>query len=201
MKNRTKKWLLVAGCLVICAVMIGVIGNRFGRDPVQDDPALKTEVGSGGVVVDAGTDAVKDNKDDITVPVVVKPDKTIPTDNNAESGAVFTGTEQTIQSDPVKPEYDEAALGDPNKTPDGVKVDTPLQDELKDKDNKPTDTPVTPPPPTEKPSGNGGSNNGNSGGSSGGLPGFNNVPNGGENKGTYNDDMRENGNKIGIMGN
>ena len=193
MKNRTQKWLLVGGCLVICAVMIGLIGSRFGRDPVQDDPALKTEADNSGVVVNSGTD----NKDDITIPVVVKPDTSLPPDSGAGNGAVFTGTEQTIQPDPVKPAYDEATLGDPTKTPDGVKVDTPSPDELKDKDNKPADTTVTPPPPTEKPvSGN----TGNSGGSSGGLPGFDNVPNAGENKSIDVDSDGDINKQVGIMG-
>ena len=45
-------------------------------------------------------------------------------------------------------------------------------------------------PPPEQPSTN----------TSGGLPGFDNVPNAGENQVTEADDMYENGNKIGIMG-
>lgn len=102
------------------------------------------------------------------------------TNAGEENGADFTGTEQTIQGDSVKPEYTEEELKDPTKTPDGTPVEgTP---EPQDHNN------VTPPP--EQPSTN----------TSGGLPGFDHVPNAGENQGEYLDDMYENGNKIGIMG-
>ena len=93
---------------------------------------------------------------------------------------MYKRQEQTIQGDSVKPEYTEEELKDPTKTPDGTPVEgTP---EPQDHNN------VTPPP--EQPSTN----------TSGGLPGFDHVPNAGENQGEYLDDMYENGNKIGIMG-
>ena len=70
-------------------------------------------------------------------------------------------------------------MKDPTKTPDGTPVDgTP---EPQDHNN------VTPPP--EQPSTNTG----------GGLPGFDHVPNAGENQVTEADDMYENGNKSGNL--
>ena len=180
MNNRTKKWLLVAGCLVICAVLVVLIGGSFSKEPAQDDPLPALEDTPGGVTVDPGTDGsgADAGKDDSPTVVVVKPETQTP----AGGGAVSTGTEQTIQPDVTKPEYDEETLKDPTKTPDGKPVDgspTPV-----DHDS------VTPPPATEKPTG---------GGTSGGLPGFDNVPQGGANQGEKLDDMYENGNKIGIM--
>ena len=38
MKNNTKKWLTVAGCLAICAVLVIVIVSSFSKDKVTDDP-------------------------------------------------------------------------------------------------------------------------------------------------------------------
>ena len=96
------------------------------------------------------------------------------------NGADFTGTEQTIQPDPVKPEYTEDELKDPTKTPDGTPVEgTP---EPQDHNN------VTPPP--EQPSTN----------TSGGLPGFDNVPNAGANQGGSIDSDGDINTQVGIMG-
>jgi len=180
MNNRTKKWLLVAGCLVICAVLVVLIGGSFSKEPAQDDPLPALEDTPGGVTVDPGTDGsgADAGKDDSPTVVVVKPETQTP----AGGGAVSTGTEQTIQPDVTKPEYDEETLKDSTKTPDGKPVSEPPQ--AVDHDA------VTPPPATEKPT---------SGGTSGGLPGFDNVPQGGANQVIPADDMYENGNKIGIM--
>ena len=38
MKNNTKKWLTVAGCLVVCAILVAVIASSFSKDKVTDDP-------------------------------------------------------------------------------------------------------------------------------------------------------------------
>ena len=106
------------------------------------------------------------------------PDASTNTDDG--NGADFTGTEQTIQPDPVKPEYTEDELKDPTKTPDGTPVEgTP---EPQDHNN------VTPPP--EQPSTN----------TSGGLPGFDNVPNAGANQGGSIDSDGDINTQVGIMG-
>ena len=185
MKNNTKKWLTVAGCLAICAVLVIVIVSSFSKDKVTDDPLPSSSSQQGDVVGDPDSSTpppsesgdVQEPEDDVTVNPET-PDAN--TNAGEENGADFTGTEQTIQGDSVKPEYTEEELKDPTKTPDGTPVEgTP---EPQDHNN------VTPPP--EQPSTN----------TSGGLPGFDHVPNAGENQGEYLDDMYENGNKIGIMG-
>jgi len=186
MNNRTKKWLLVAGCLVICAVLVVLIGGSFSKEPAQDDPLPALEDTPGGVTVDPGTDGsgADAGKDDSPTVVVVKPETQTP----AGGGAVSTGTEQTIQPDVTKPEYDEETLKDPTKTPDGKPVDgspTPV-----DHDSVSTpDAPVS---------------NGPQGGDTNSkgqvyVPGFGWIDDVGEGQGTTNDDMYENGNKIGIM--
>ena len=174
MKNNTKKWLTVAGCLAVCVVLVIVIASSLSKDKVTDDPLPPSSSQQSEVVVDPDSSTLPPTEsgddqepgEDVTVNPET-PDASTNTDEG--NGADFTGTEQTIQPDPVKPEYTEEALKDPTKTPDGTPVDG------------------TPP---EQPSTNTG----------GGLPGFDNVPNAGGNQGEYLDDMYENGNKIGIMG-
>ena len=37
MTENTKKWLTVAGCLVVCAILVAVIASSFSKDKVTDD--------------------------------------------------------------------------------------------------------------------------------------------------------------------
>lgn len=176
MKHSTKKWLAVAGCLAICAVLVYVIAGQFSKEPVTDNPPPASSSQPGEVVVNEPdtTSDPEESKD-----VVVKPEIPEPTPSPEMGSGISSGTEQTIQPDPVKPEPDENALKDPTQKPDGTPVEgTPTPE---DHNN------VTPPP--APPSTNTG----------GGLPGFDNVPNAGANQVTEADDMYENGNKIGIM--
>ena len=147
MKNSTKKWLTVAGCLAVCVVLVIVIASSFSKDKVTDDPLPPNSSQQGDVVVDLDSSTPppaesEDNQkpgDNVTVNPET-PDASTNTDDG--NGADFTGTEQTIQPDPVKPEYTEDELKDPTKTPDGTPVEgTP---EPQDHNN------VTPPP--EQPS-------------------------------------------------
>lgn len=183
MKIKTKKWLLVAGGLVICAILVVLIGSSFSTQPVQDDDISATDDTDNGITVSPNTDLSAGDTsepENSTPAIVINPSADIPATTG--SGAVSTGTEQTIQPDVTKPEYDEKTLTDRSKTPDGQPVSEPPQSVDHDA--------VSTPPATEKPA---------SGGTSGGLPGFDNVPNAGANQGNQADDMYENGNKIGIM--
>lgn len=185
MKNSTKKWLTVAGCLAICVVLVIMIVGSFSKDKVTDDPLPPSNSQQSDVVVDpdsstpppaeSGDD--QEPEDDVTVNPE-PPDAS--TNTNDGNGADFTGTEQTIQGDPVKPGYTEEELKDPAKTPDGTPVEgTP---EPQDHNN------VTSPP--EQPSTNTG----------GGLPGFDNVPNAGANQGGSIDSDGDINTQVGIMG-
>lgn len=157
--DKAKKWITVTGCLAVCAVMVMLIGSQ-----------LKTEK-----PMDADIDKTSQEKE-VVVPVPELSDE----EKQDDSGAVSTGTEQTIQGDQKKPQYTEEKLKDPTKTPDGKKVTNPPQPVDHDK----VEPPVNPPAPSNP---------------SGGLPGFDNVPNAGANQGEKLDDMYENGNKIGEM--
>ncbi|MDL2294715.1 hypothetical protein LJC60_08860 [Ruminococcaceae bacterium OttesenSCG-928-D13] len=190
MNIRTKKWLLVAGCLAICAVLVVLIGSSFSTEPVQDDPIIAASDLGGDVTVSpdttpSGSDVTEPAVD--TPAVVIKPSTDIPV--KTEGGTVSSGPDQTIQPDVTKPKVDEDALTDPSKTPDGQEVSEPPAPV--DHDNVP---PPANPPASSKPSG---------GETEGGkiyVPGFGWVDNqGGGGQGTDAEDMYENGNKIGIM--
>ena len=185
MTENTKKWLTVAGCLVVCAILVAVIASSFSKDKVTDDPLPPSSSQQGDVVVDpdsstpppAEFDDSQEPGDDVTVNLET-PDAN--TNTGEGNGADFTGTEQTIQGDPVKPEYTEEELKDPTKTPDGTPVEG--SPEPQDHNN------VTPPP--EQPPTN----------TSGGLPGFDNVPNAGENQVTEGHSDGDINTQVGKMG-
>lgn len=185
MKNSTKKWLTIAGCLAVCAVLVVVIASRFAGETVTDGDLPPSSFQQGDVVVDPdsgaqNTDAPDDGEqagDDVTV------DPEIPSGDlseNSGNGADSTGTEQTIQADPVKPETpDEEVLTDPTQKPDGTPVEgTPTPEDH--------DTYEPPVPPSTN--------------TSGGLPGFENVPNAGENQVIEGQSDGDINTQVGIMG-
>ena len=202
MNNRTKKCLLITACLALCAVMVVLITNRFEREDITDDPITVADIPVSDITINAVAEPSVAND---PIPVVVKPEIPMPTEYTSGNNAVYTGTEQTIQPDIVKPEYDEETLMDPTKTPDGEKLDEPPQHV----DHEEVITPT--PEGIHSGSGGSGNNGGNSGssnngggnsksGSSGGLPGFDNVPNAGENKGTHLDGGGDINKQVGVMG-
>ena len=156
MKNN-KVRLIVVGGLIISAVLIALISSQFKTPPVEDVdiPPINGEVSD--VVVEKP-------EDDIKVPPIDIPDKEPETTSGDDEG-----TEQTIQPDPVKPKPTEDELKDKDQNPNGDKVDNTEipEEEL----TNPTKPPIEPTPPPVEPSN-----------PSGGLPGFDNVPDMGENE-------------------
>lgn len=181
MKNTTKKWLIVAGGLVACAALAFIITGQFGKEPVNDVVPPSSSSQQSGVVVDepdSGSSSEK-NEPQITVKPETPNASSAPETSGSGNGAVSSGTEQTIQGDPEKPNYDDKVLKDPTQKPDGTLVDG--KPEAEDHDT------VEPPPPP--PSTNTG----------GGLPGFDNVPNAGPNQvveGKSDGDINK---QVGIM--
>jgi FtsZ-interacting cell division protein ZipA len=173
MNSKTKKWLVVIGCLAVCAVLVVLIGSRFATEKPIDQPLLPETSQTSDITVDINADKEKDV-------VVTTPDMTEP--DNKDNGAASSGTEQTIQGDPVKPEYTEEQIKDPTQKPDGEKVTEPSQPV----DHNKVEQPKEPP-----------SNGSNPGG---GLPGFDNVPNLGDNKGEYVDGDGDINKQVGNMG-
>ena len=164
MNAKTKKWLAVTGCLALCAVLVVLIGQQFiTPKPVDTPPSPQSSEVSNVTVDPQATDSAETEKE-VTVapPDAVQP---VSTDN----GAVSSGTEQTIQGDVSKPEYTEEQLQDSTQKPNGEKVTEPPAAVDHDKVEQPKETPKQ--ESSSKPS-----NGGNS------IPGFDNVPNLGENQ-------------------
>lgn len=173
MTDKTKKRLVIAGGLAISAVLVILIAGAF-KTPITDDVDISNNSNKPqSIVVETPNTTEKENN--IKVPDLEIPKETEnPNDHDK-------GTDQTIQSDiPQKPTYTPEELTNPEQKPNGEKVDKPTQE-------NPT-PPHTQEPPREQPSK-----------PTGGLPGFDNVPNAGENETIYVDGMKENGNKVGVM--
>jgi FtsZ-interacting cell division protein ZipA len=178
MKNKTKRtWLIVLGALVCIALIVG-IATRFGGRTVTD-PEL-----------DNGTQSQNTPVVDIDTPEQNTPVVNIDTSGNAGSqdakpgaGADSSGTEQTIQSDPVRPEAPE------NPTPvedDHDSADVPEADRNAETPPTYTQEQTTVTTPSE-PQGEGY------------LPGFGYIESSGEGTVIHDDTIYENGNKIGVM--
>lgn len=160
MNDKTKKWLIVAGGLALSAVLVVAITGQFKTEKPVDAPLPSQSSQISDVTVDP---KVSDSAEKEKEVVIQQPNTTPPT--NSDNGAVDKGTEQTIQGDVTKPEYTEEALKNPDQKPNG----DPVTEQDKPQEHDKVETPVTPPAPS-KPSG------GNS------IPGFDNVPNLGENQ-------------------
>ena len=208
--DRSKKWLVVASGLLICAVLVFMISSKFQKEPVEEVALPNGENTINDVIaeknneinIDKGNlekidddtirNAEKENegkgegsKKEINVPPIKVPD----TENN--KNGVDKGTNQTIQVDVKKPkEPTKEELTDPTKKPDGEKVEEPPKNIDHDKVEKPEE----PPKKKDEPQGGDKNNKGQTY-----LPGFGWVENSGENQGTKAEDMYENGNKIGNM--
>ena len=192
MTEKTKKIILISiGCLLCVAVAVG-IATRFGGNAeipsgvVSDEP-----VQSRAPVVHIDSDGQTDVDIQVEVPDASETDPA--------QGADSSGLEQTIQADPVKPEQPEkpeAPAGTSTLPEDHDAEDVPEEERKTEDEEPPTyeEPPTIPPTETEPAAG--------STNSSGQVyvPGFGYVENSGENTGIQDNEMYENGNKIGEMG-
>lgn len=196
MTEKTKKIALITICCLLCAAVAIGIATRFGGN---------TEVPSGSVSDNQqdGKDPTVDINDNQTggTPgaqpnLNIQPQK--PDDTDPGQGAVSTGTDQTIQADPVKPEAPEkpdAPTGPATTLPDDHKAEDVPQEERKTEDEKPPayeEQPTGTPQP--QPNTQGGYDEGGTY-----VPGFGYIPSSGEGTVIHDDKIRENGNKVGIM--
>ncbi|OLS03543.1 DUF6550 family protein [Tissierella creatinophila] len=159
--DRTKKWLVVASGLLICAALVFMISSKFQKEPVEE-----VALPSGG---DTINDIIveKDNEinidkgnlekiDDNTIGNAEKEDKekieasekeiNVPaikvSDTQNNKNGVDKGTNQTIQGDVKKAkEPTKEELTDPTKKPDGEKVEEPPKNIDHDKVEKPEEPP------------------------------------------------------------
>ncbi len=212
MTEKTKKTLVISGACVICAALLTGIGLRFsaGDSPAQKvSVKTRTEQTEPVVNIDSTVESPKPSAEKLetTKSPTVKKLHTSKTDigekTDPSTGAVDTGTEQTIQPDPVKP-----SITPPPPQPSAPAYQSGQDHEAEDVPQEERDleeppayeeTPVyEPPQPTpapETPS----AGDTNSGGQVY-VPGFGYVSDGGGNQVTTDTNMYENGNKIGIMG-
>lgn len=181
MTEKTKRIILIAAGVLLCAVLVVGIVSRLAAVPMPIDPAIPDD-----------TPNTKDPVVNISDSEVKVDSKTDGKQHDPGRDAASSGTEQTIQGTPTKPDAPEP----PGKTEkDHAADDVPEAD--RNKETPPTYKPEQTegkPQPTEPA---GGSTN-----DAGQIyiPGFGYVDYEGDNVGIKDDSMYENGNKIGIMG-
>lgn len=190
MTEKTKKVLVIAAGSVLCLALAVGIGLKFGGHgsvPSGVDPTPTQDTKD--PVVNIQDSELPEN----TGPVVdiAVPDKTA----DPAAGAVSTGTEQTIQADPVKPEEPEKPAA-PSTTPlpeNHQAEDVPQEERNTETppSYQPEQTTVT---PTPKPDTQGGYDEGGTY-----VPGFGYIQSSGEGTATQDNTIYENGNKVGTM--
>lgn len=181
MTDKTKRIILIAAGVLLCAALVVGIVSRLAAVPMPIDPAIPDD-----------TPNTKDPVVNISDPKVKVDSKTDGKQHDPGRDADSSGTEQTIQGTPAKPDAPEH----PGKTEkDHAADDVPDADRNKETPPtyKPEQTEVKP-QPTEPV---GGSTN-----DAGQVyvPGFGYVTPSGPNTVIDGQDIYENGNKIGIMG-
>jgi len=173
MKDKTKRTLLIASGVVVCVALTVVIASLFNR-PAAVDPAPESSQSS-----------------EAQPQVEIKtPD--ISTSNTGDTGATAdpgtgadsSGIEQTIQADPVKPD---APAAPSTVAENHTAEDVPEADRNAETPPTYTKEQTTVTEPTDPQGGEGY------------LPGFGYIESSGEGTATVNEDMYENGNKVGIM--
>jgi hypothetical protein len=180
MKDKTKRTLLIASGVVVCVALTVVIASLFNR-PAAVDPAPESSQSS------EAQPQVEIKTPDIST------SNTGDTGTTADpgAGADSSGTEQTIQADPVKPD---APAAPSTVAESHTAEDVPEAD--RNAETPPTytkeQTTVTEPSTPDA-----GSTNANG---QVYVPGFGYVTPGDGNQGSEASDMYENGNKIGDMG-
>ncbi len=158
--NKTKKRLIIFGGLAVSIVLIMLIAAQFKKEPIKEADITKQSIETNVVATDS--------KNKLEIKEAESTTAKITKDSQKVSGAVDTGTEQKIQGDvpekPTKPSTDSTKTPSVEKTDPPKVEDTPLPSTSTPKSTKPekkVDTKTQP---------------------SGGLPGFDNVPDGGENQ-------------------
>lgn len=117
MKNindRLKKWLLIAGGLALSVVLMVAIMSQFKAPPTNDSDLPEQNSGTQKVAVE--NPDIIEKEDDIKVPQIQ-----IQEESKTGNG-IDKGTDQTIQPDPIKPEYTDEQLKNPEQKPNGEKV-------------------------------------------------------------------------------
>ena len=175
MTEKTKRRLAVGGGIAVCAGLLAAISLQFAKTPAGEDVLPEKESGVAEVIIDPSHAPEESSSGGESTELTIRPD------TGQGAGEAQTGEpEQSIQPEVEKPQQpDGETLTNPEEKPDGTPVETTPE---------PVDHDTYVPPADDGGTGGGG-----------GLPGFDYVPNGGENIETFAGDMYENGNKIGSM--
>lgn len=197
MTDKTKKYLAIGGGAVICAGLIAAIGLQFskapaGNDKLQEESSTVAQiVVSSSVPVSNAVEEPTEEKETVILPDTETADSSDATQPADTRPAQTDQPEQSIQREVTKPaEPEESVKTNPAQKPDGTKVETlPV----------PVDHDTYAPPAESEPA----PDQPQGGDTQDGkvyLPGFGWVTDTGS-SGTTAEDMYENGNKIGEMGN
>ncbi len=181
--DKTKRRLIVASGLIISVILIVLISAQFKKEPIEDAVLPNQSIETNDIIVEKPI--ITGKEDEIIVPEIEIPDM-----EKADSGAIDTGTEQTIQGNVEKPkEPTEEQLTDPTQKPNGEKVETPPEPVEHDKVEKPAETPKS----NDEPQG-GDTKNGKIY-----VPGFGWIDDIGEGQGTAVDGEGDINKQIGTM--
>ena len=200
LSEKTKKYLAISGGAVICVGLIAAISLQFNKTPVGEDTLPEKNPGVVEIVVDPSSLATSP-EEPVTeeTKVIVQPNTETAADSTESSQPVDTRpaqtdqTEQSIQPVGSKPaEPSEEVKKDATQKPDGTRVDTPPTPV----EHEEVVTPTEPEPAPGQPQGGETNSEGQTY-----FPGFGWVDGTGDAQGTTANDMYENGNKIGDMGN
>lgn len=208
MKNisdKTKKWLVVTGGLVICAVLVVMISSQFKKEPIEDVvlPSQGEQVSDVTIEKPNDTEKLDEEKTMDKVDITDQEDKAgkekgvkvppvkIPDTQSTNKNGVDKGAEQTIQKDVEKPkEPTKEQLTNPTQKPNGEKVTEPPTNVDHEKVEKPVELPKK----KDEPKGGDTNNKGQTY-----LPGFGWIENSGENQGTKVDGDGDINKQIGNM--
>ena len=206
LSEKTKRYLAIGGGAVICIGLIAAISLQFGKASTGEDTLPVNDTSAAEIVVNPSSLASRTEESTSTEEpsteekeVVVRPNTETTADGMESSQPADTRPaqpdqpEQSIQPEVTKPaEPSEEVKKDMTQKPDGTKVDTPPTPVEHDTYTPPAQS--EPEPAPNQPQG------GDTQDGKVYLPGFGWVTDTGS-SGTTADDMYENGNKIGEMGN
>lgn len=129
LSQKAKKRLILAGCGVVCAILVIAISMQFNKVQPEDEAILPSPA-----VAEDVYPGPKNPNSDPAIGAGLNVDPTVPSPSPADPAdtADSSGTEQSLQAEPIKPEppaetpapQDDTAVSNPEKTPEYKPEDT-----------------------------------------------------------------------------